>query len=191
MMLRWITNNCISKSFQSSNDDIRNYVLFIDDDFYLNVHSLVEYLKLINANEKMSIYDRQTFITGYLHESAYPRRNLSSRWYISMVDYPYHSYPPFLAGGCILMTRYSAHLFYLASKYVRPIHLEDVYLGLLAYSMSINLIKNNRRVDPFNSQINWYNRFFLSLRGFFFGDETRFCVSGYRGEQLLNFWNKT
>jgi hypothetical protein len=190
MMLRWVTNNCFSKSLQSPYDDIRNYVLFIDDDYYLNVDALVEYLKSIDENKKMTTYERQTFITGYIHESARPRRNLSSRWYISMVDYPYDHYPPFLAGGCILMTRYNARLLYIASKYIHLLPLEDVYIGLLAYSMSIHLVKNNRQVDPFNSKINWYERIFLSLQSFFFGGETPYCVAGYRGEQLLNFWNK-
>lgn len=138
----------------------------------------------------MTTYERQTFITGYVHESARPRRNLLSRWYISMADYPYDHYPPFLAGGCVLMTRYNSRLFYMASKHIRVLYLEDVYMGLLAYSMSIHLVKNNIRVDPFNSKVKWYETIFLSLRSFFFGDETPFCVAGYRGEQLLSFWNK-
>lgn len=52
MMLRWVTNNCLSKSFQSSYDDIRNYVLLIDDDFYLDTDAHVEYLKLTDEDKK-------------------------------------------------------------------------------------------------------------------------------------------
>ena len=184
-MLRWVTDYCFFKS-----DDTRNYVLFIDDDYYLDVNSLIKYLKSLDNNDKMTTYQRQTFVTGYVHESSRPYRNLSSRWYISTVDYPYDYYPPFVSGGCVLMTRYAAHLFSIASKYIRPVHLEDVYIGLLAYSMSIQLRKNNRRIDPFNSKNIWYEKVFLSLQSFFFGEETRFRATGYRDKQLLDFWNK-
>ncbi len=194
-MLRWVTNNCLSKSLRSPYTDIRNYVLFIDDDYYLNVDSLVEYLKLIDENKTMTTYERQTFITGYVHELGGPRRYPYSPWYISMVDYPYDRYPPYVQGGCILMTRYNARLFYIASKYTRLFRFEDVYIGMLAYSMSTRLIKNNKRFTTHDANLYLNQKRFLPLWSRFFDDETnknetQICVSGYRGEQLLNIWNK-
>ena len=65
-----------------------------------------------------------------------------------MADYPYDRYPPFIAGGCVLMTRYNARLFYIASKYIPFFRFDDVYMGQLAYSMSIRLVQNNKRFPP-------------------------------------------
>ena len=52
-MLRWVTDYCFFKF-----DDTRNYVLFIDDDYYLDVNSLIKYLKSLDNNDKMTTYQR-------------------------------------------------------------------------------------------------------------------------------------
>ena len=93
----------------------------------------------------MSTYERQTFITGHVIEPIRPARYLYSRWYTSMADYPYDRYPPYPQGECYLMTRYNSRLFYIASKYTRLFPFDDVYISILAYSMSIPLIHNNKR----------------------------------------------
>jgi hypothetical protein len=195
MMLRWITDNCLVKSDSSQPDDFRNYVLIIDDDYYLDVESLVKYLELIDRDEKMTIYERQTFITGYVYEKSRPRRYLSSRWYISMADYPFNHYPPYVTAGCFLMTRYSARLFYMASKYTPIFPFDDVYMGMLAYSMSIRFVINNQRFSSYSSRFDLNQTGFISLWRWFIDNEitrnkVQICVHGYRGEQLLNIWNK-
>ena len=81
MMLRWTTINCLSKSRRSPHDDLRNYVLFIDDDYYLDVDSLVEYLKWIDENKEMTTYERKTFIIGYVHDLLRLDRYRFGRWY--------------------------------------------------------------------------------------------------------------
>jgi hypothetical protein len=115
MMLRWINDYCSSKSRRSPHTDLRNYVLFIDDDYYLDIDSLLSYISTIDHDSEMTTYERRIFITGNLIEKSRPRRFLNDRWYVSIIDYPYDVYPPHVSTGCFLMTRYNARLFYIVS----------------------------------------------------------------------------
>jgi hypothetical protein len=194
MMLRWINDYCTSNQ-----NDIRKYVLFIDDDYYLNINSLLKYLIKIDQDPNMTIDERRTFLTGYVYKDSRPRRFLNDRWHISINDYPYDRYPPYVTAGCFLMTRSNARLFYLASKYINLFRFDDIYMGILAYSMSIKLIPNNQLFSSYGSSSILFNNNqtgFLSKWKTFFNNEKNFdstikpiCIHGYRGEELINIWN--
>lgn len=179
MMLRWIDEYCLSKSVRSPHRDLRRYVLFIDDDFYLNHQLLEEYLNGIDRDEQMTTYERRTFSSGYLIENARPKRFFDDPYCISYIDYPYDRYPSYLSSECLLMTRYNSHLYYLSSRYARIFPFDDVYLGLLANSMSIQLIKNNERFSSSHSHLKKESQWNSSI-----------CIHGYRNEQLIQFWNE-
>ncbi|UJR24031.1 hypothetical protein I4U23_026996 [Adineta vaga] len=196
MMLRWINQYCTSKS---SNDNLRNYVLFIDDDYYLDLNSLLTYLNKIDQDPRMTIEQRRTFLTGYVYQNSRPRRFLNDRWYISMNDYPYDRYPPYVTAGCFLMTRSNARLFHIASNYIRLFRFDDIYMGLLAYSMSIELIPNNQLFSSYSSSIVSLNNqtgIFSPWRRFFTNEIDMksslkpICLHGYRGKELIHVWNQ-
>ena len=185
MMLRWIHEHCRWKSVESRHGDLRRYVLFIDDDYYLNLTSLLLFLDGVDQDSHLTRDDRRTFLTGYVYRQSRPRRFLNDRWYISVADYPFDRYPPYVTAGCFLMTRSNAGLFYIASQYLPLFRFDDIYLGLLAYAMSIPLIENNRLFSSYASPSSfsrWWNSSSESI--------SPICLHGYRGEDLLRFWNK-
>jgi hypothetical protein len=193
MMLRWISEYCTSQS------DLYKYVLFIDDDYYLNLKSLLNYLNKIDQDIDMTSNQRRTFLTGYVYNESRPRRFLNDRWYISIKDYPYDRYPPYVTAGCFLMTKSNARLFNLASKYIHLFRFDDIYMGILAYSMSIKLIPNNNLFSSYGSGGIFSNNqtgFFLKWKRFFTGENEfqstikPICIHGYRGEELINIWNE-
>jgi hypothetical protein len=199
MMLRWISEYCTSKSHRSPHDDLRKYVLFIDDDYYLDLNSLLTYINKVDQDPDMTTYERRTFLTGYLYKESRPRRYLNDRWYISINDYSYDRYPPYVTAGCFLMTRSNARLFNLASKYIRLFRFDDIYMGLLAYSMSIKLIPNNELFSSYGSKVISLNNqtgFFSRWKTFFtneFNSKSMvkpICIHGYRGEELIQIWNQ-
>ncbi|CAF1288558.1 unnamed protein product [Adineta steineri] len=199
MMLRWISEYCSSKSSEYSYNDLRKYVLFIDDDYYLDLNSLLTYINKVDQDSHMTVYERRTFLTGYLYNSSRPRRFLNDRWYISIDDYPYDRYPPYVTAGCFLMTRSNARLFYLASKYIHLFRFDDIYMGLLAYSMSIKLISNNELFSSYGSSIilpDNQPEIFSRLKTFFYNIINSksavkpVCIHGYRGEELIDIWNR-
>jgi hypothetical protein len=157
--------------------DLRRYVLFVDDDYYIDIDLLIFYIHRIDSDPDITTYERRTFITGELIEKSRPQRFINDRWYVSLIDYPYNAYPPYLSTGCFLMTRYNARLFYIASKYTRLFYFDHIYMGLLAYSMSTNLIANNQLFSTNNKNID-FNSMNKSI-----------CYHGYRSEKLINIWN--
>jgi hypothetical protein len=199
MMLRWISEHCTSKSHRSPDNDLRNYVLFVDDDYYIDLNALLTYINKVDEDPDMTTYERRTFLTGYVYEESRPRRFINDRWYISITDYPYDRYPPYVTAGCFLMTRTNARLFNIASKYTRLFRFDDIYMGLLAYSMSIKLIRNNELFSSYSSSpilSNNQTGFFSKLK-IFFDNQMKsnstikpICIHGYRGEQLIDVWNQ-
>ncbi len=198
-MLRWINDYCSSKSRRSSYVNLRNYVLFIDDDYYLDIDHLLLYTRGINADPDMTTYERRTFITGELIEKSRPRRFVNDRWYVSIVDYPYDMYPPYISSGCFLMTSYNVRLFYLASKYTRLFYFDHIYMGLLAYSMSTNLIRNNELFSTSlstNIYLNNQTEIFSKWKQIFNqkmnlnSTKKSICFRGYRTEKLIHIWNQ-
>jgi hypothetical protein len=198
MMLRWISEYCTSKSRHSPHIDLRKYVLFVDDDYYIDINSLITYIIKIDQDSDMTTYERRTFLTGHVYNNSRPRRFLNDRWYISINDYPYDRYPPYVTAGCFLMTRSNARLFNLASKYTPLFRFDDIYMGLLAYSMSIKLIPNNDLFSSYGSSWLLFNNEsgFFSTWKTFFGNPMNLnsttkpiCMHGYRGEELIQIWN--
>ena len=195
MMLRWIKEYCSSNQLEIN---LRKYVLFIDDDYYLNFQSLLHLTESLNWNSSFTVHQRRTFLTGHVYNSSRPRRFLNDRWYISINDYPYDRYPPYVTAGCFLMSKSSVRLFHLASKYIPLFRFDDIYMGLLAYSMSIELIANNQLFSSYDSTNDFLRNqtgFFEKWKAFFWKenhvDRTSqpICVHGYRAEKLIHLWN--
>lgn len=111
MMMSWIANYCRSAS----------YVMKIDADIFLNIYYLINFLPFP---------PKANFITGSVINDGAPRRNAKSKWYLSEEVYPDSTFPPYLSGAGYVFTTDLAAKISLASRYVRPIPMEDVYVGL-------------------------------------------------------------
>jgi hypothetical protein len=85
----------------------------------------------VSEEEYNSLY------AGYVFPNASPMRHQLSKWYISLNDYPYGKFPPYVAAGCYFLTPKSLKLFYLASKMFEVFKFDDIYMGILAYKLDI------------------------------------------------------
>lgn len=122
MGIKWINEYCTNAQFY----------LFIDDDFYLNPSLLMKYLANNVTEAQLS-----TFYGGFVFANSSPMRHLLSKWYISLKEYPYHKFPPYVAAGCYILSRQSAHLFLMASKLIQVFRFDDIYMGILAHKLDI------------------------------------------------------
>ena len=116
MTYQWIVDKCVNTSFY----------FFVDDDFFVNVNLIHQYLKEHSSQVKPYLY------TGKLITYNRPVRERKSKWFISVEDYPYEYYPPYLAGGSIIISANVAKLFRETFPYVRYIFIDDSYLGIVA-----------------------------------------------------------
>ncbi|CAM4839928.1 unnamed protein product [Rotaria magnacalcarata] len=173
------------------------------DYYYYSSYKMIMMLRWINdyctsKSRRTSHIDLIYYYCELIKKSR-PRRNSNDHYYVSLIDYPYDIYPDYISSQCFLMTRYNARLFYIESKYTRLFHFDNIYMGLLAYSMSIKLIKNNELFSTTLSSINIFNyqNQILSRRKTIFNNKINFnstkkpiCIRGYRNEKLVQLWNK-
>lgn len=111
LMMKWLVDHCPNSS----------YAMKVDSDIFVNVFYLIQRLRSS---------PRVGFITGSVIRDGSPRRDPSSKWYLSKELYLEDSFPPYVSGaGYVFSTDLAARISW-ASRFVRVIPLEDVYVGL-------------------------------------------------------------
>lgn len=141
--LHWVTTHCSNVPF----------ILFVDDDYYVSVKNLLKYTRNFlhhvsnddddDGSEERVQFDGRLYM-GYVFPNSRPMRHWTSKWYIKLDDYPFSRYPPYVTGGCFLVNNRTLTDLYYASLYTKRFKFDDVYLGILAKKMEINLIHNEQ-----------------------------------------------
>ena len=129
MGLKWVTEFC-PKS---------NHYFFVDDDQYVSTRNLLAFLKsprtYPNPIEAKST-DESTLFAGFVMQTP-PHRHRPSKWFVSLDDYAFHLWPPYVNGGAYALSGESAKSLYYASYFVKTIKFEDIFLGLIAYKIGL------------------------------------------------------
>ena len=163
MMMNWLATYCPNAS----------YVMKVDADIFVNVFYLTRWLRTS---------PRQGFVSGSLINDGRPRRDSNSKWYVSEKQYPEDSFPPYVSGAGYVFSADLAARISWASRFVRMIPLEDVYVGLClrvlgvrpAYSLSLLTFRNLFEIRNLE-----YNRCtFAKL----------IIVNGFKPSKLLHVW---
>ena len=149
MGFNWIVEYCNHAEF----------VLFLDDDMYLNMNMLIEYMNVLEASNTRNI------LTGILSHDSAPLRNTGSRHFVSLNEYPYDVYPDFLAGSFILASIYVVKLFQSIFPYVKHLPIDDSYLGIVAKKLNIMPTENIMVVNQFSAGIGNISHL-IALHGF-------------------------
>lgn len=119
VMLEWLDSYCSGAS----------YAMKIDSDMFLNVPNLINML---------SEAPTSNYVTGLVTINGQVMRNPNSKWYLPMEVYPDLVYPRYVLGlGYIFSLDLSKKLVE-ASRHVRAVYIEDVYLGLCMQFLGIS-----------------------------------------------------
>ncbi|XP_078661227.1 beta-1,3-galactosyltransferase 1-like [Branchiostoma floridae x Branchiostoma belcheri] len=120
MSLKWAVQFCPRARF----------VLKANDDAFVNVFSLVKFLKDVHVTK---------FITGRAFNKTKPVRDLRflDRWYVSKEEYSREIYPRYPGGFAYVMTNDTANLLYRTSLITKYLFLEDVYVGICLEKLGI------------------------------------------------------
>lgn len=144
MAFKWAVEYCDAK-----------FYLFSDDDMYISVKNILrfvrnpteypQYLERAKDNEvskhlnKVTDYDLPEgvkFISGFVQFSA-PHRHQCSKWYVSLDEYPYHKWPPYVSAGSYVVSREALKQMHFASYFTQHFRFDDIYIGLLAKKLGI------------------------------------------------------
>ncbi|XP_029702378.1 beta-1,3-galactosyltransferase 1-like [Takifugu rubripes] len=119
VMLEWLDSYCSGAS----------YAMKIDSDMFLNVPNLINML---------SDAPTSNYVTGLVTINGQVMRNPNSKWYLPTEVYPDLVYPRYVLGlGYVLSLDLSKKLVE-ASRHVRAVYIEDVYLGLCMQFLGIS-----------------------------------------------------
>ncbi|XP_041659538.1 beta-1,3-galactosyltransferase 2-like [Cheilinus undulatus] len=111
VMLEWLDSYCSGSS----------YAMKIDSDVFLNLPKLISMLQ--NA-------PKTNYLTGQVAREIPVLRDKRSKWYIPASVYPHPYYPPYAFGLGYVFSLDLPKKLVEASKFVRALYIEDVYLGL-------------------------------------------------------------
>lgn len=163
MMMNWLATNCPNAS----------YAMKVDADIFVNVFYLIRRLR---------DSPRQGFITGSVINDGIPRRDGNSKWHLSEELYPEDSFPWYVSGaGYVFSVDLAARISW-ASRFVRMIPLEDVYIGLCLRVLGIRPV---------------YSRTLLTLRNLFEIRQLEYdrcvfarlvIVNQFKPSELLHIW---
>ncbi|XP_069102693.1 beta-1,3-galactosyltransferase 1-like [Argopecten irradians] len=116
----WAVNDCPTA----------HAILFIDDDHLPHMRNIMSYLHSLSPNQLDDVY------SGYRINKGVVCRG-RDKWAIPRKVYPHKYWPPYLRGGAYLISNKNALKFSVAFPYVRLLHVDDSYLGLVSLKLHI------------------------------------------------------
>ncbi|KAM6930964.1 beta-1,3-galactosyltransferase 2 [Xenentodon cancila] len=163
MMMKWVATYCPSAS----------YAMKVDADIFVNVYYLMQ---------RLGSFPRLGFITGSLIRDGTPRRDPRSKWYLSEEQYPESSFPPYVSGAGYVFSTDLAGRISWASRFVRMIPLEDVYVGLCLHVLDVR---------PMYSYDLLFLRNLFEIKNLPYDRCTfarLFIANGFKPSELLHAW---
>ncbi|KAK6623019.1 hypothetical protein RUM43_008871 [Polyplax serrata] len=191
---KWVTEYCPHSRFYFFSDDdmyisTKNVLRFLRNPTqypgYLEMPPLqeqnTELLKDIKYKIRHSYnYDLPPNITlyaGFVFVSS-PLRHKSSKWYVSLKEYKYNMWPPYIPAGAYVVSRDALFKLYYTSFYTKHFRFDDIFLGLVSLKAGI---------QPFHcDQFSFYKKKYNLLN-------YKYLISshGYDNPEELEFiWNQ-
>lgn len=129
--LNWLSRTCPDAEF----------ALFVDDDYYVSVKNLLKFARnpFVGRSEDSSdLFDFDgRLYAGFVFASSSPMRHKVSKWFVSLQEYPYSRYPPYVTAGAYLLSNQAFKELSMASNYVKHFRFDDIYMGILAKKIAL------------------------------------------------------
>ena len=117
MGLHWTFHHCAKAK----------YLLFVDDDYYVSTRNVLRFIRdpknypqYLETYIVTSVNEYEEYLyAGYVFTKAWPLRLTFSKWYMSVQEYPYSYYPPYVTAGAYILSQRSLQTLYYASIYTK------------------------------------------------------------------------
>jgi len=126
MGLQWTVEYCVNARF----------VAVIEDNYFVNIKNVVSLLNAIKPTEY------ENTVIGYVWQNAIPFRMKDSEWYVSLEEYPYRFFPPYVTSGAFFLPMMTAERLYIAMQYTKMLRFDDVFVGIVAWKLQMRLVHN-------------------------------------------------
>lgn len=127
--LKWLTSTCPDAEF----------AFFVDDDYYVSTKNLLKFTRNpFPAEQATDLFDFDgRLYAGYVFATSSPMRHKISKWYVSLDEYPYSRYPPYVTAGAYLLSNRAFKELQIASRYVKHFRFDDIYMGILSKKIGL------------------------------------------------------
>lgn len=114
---------------------------------------------------------------GFVFVSS-PHRHKSSKWYVSLKEYPYHLWPPYVSAGAYILSKEALIDMYYTSLYTKHFRFDDIFLGIVA---------KKAHIEPFHcEEFHFYKKDYTK-----FNYKYVITSHGYDDpNELLYVWNE-
>ncbi|XP_076064361.1 beta-1,3-galactosyltransferase brn-like isoform X2 [Oratosquilla oratoria] len=126
------------------------YFLFVDDDYYVSTRNVLRFLRsprnyphYLKSPVSSGIHEEENLLAGYVFRSASPIRWYPSKWYISLAEYPYSHWPPYVTAGAYIVSRTSLEKIYFGSIYTYHFRFDDIFIGMAAKKAGLVPLHNS------------------------------------------------
>jgi len=149
MGFKWVMENCLESQFY----------FFSDDDMYLSTRNVIRFLRnpsnypeyllaplqhldrLKRSVGRRSSLDYELpadvrLFSGFVFVSS-PHRHYPSKWYVSLSEYKYDKWPPYVTAGAYVLSKNALIDMYYASMYTAHFRFDDIFLGIVAKKAGI------------------------------------------------------
>uniref|UniRef100_A0A8D8J3U7 Hexosyltransferase n=4 Tax=Culex pipiens TaxID=7175 RepID=A0A8D8J3U7_CULPI len=129
-------------------------------------------------NMDMELPSDVKLFSGFVFRSA-PHRHRSSKWYVSLDEYPWHMWPTYVTAGAFLVSHEALFEMYYVSMYTKHFRFDDIYLGIVALKAGI---------EPLHSEEFYFHKApFLGPQSY----KYVLATHGYDSpEELVKIWNE-
>ncbi|EGT49290.1 hypothetical protein CAEBREN_26282 [Caenorhabditis brenneri] len=114
-----------------------DYILLVDDDYIVHITNLVSFAKTKNENDL--VYE------GFVFDTS-PFRMKIHKHSISLAEYPYSRYPPYVSAGAVFLTSGTVKRFKSFMRSLKMFPFDDVFTGILAKMVGIPATHNDNFV---------------------------------------------
>ncbi|BFG02311.1 beta-1-3-galactosyltransferase brn [Drosophila madeirensis] len=121
MGMRWA-----SEHFNQS-----DFYMFVDDDYYVSIKNVLRFL-----GRGRDTHHPDRLFAGYVFQTS-PLRHKFSKWYVSLEEYPFDKWPPYVTAGAFILSRSALLEMYATSRRVPLFRFDDIYLGIVALKANI------------------------------------------------------
>lgn len=114
-----------------------DYIFLVDDDYIVHIPNLINHAKTKNENDL--VYE------GFVFDTS-PFRMKIHKHSISLAEYPYSRYPPYVSAGAVFLTSGTVKLFKSFMRSLQMFPFDDVFTGILAKMVGIPATHNDKFV---------------------------------------------
>ncbi|EDO34506.1 predicted protein, partial [Nematostella vectensis] len=107
-----------------------SYVIKTDDDVYLNMPKILQWLQTRNKTARL--------YAGKVASGWSPIRDPSNKNFIPYTDYAKKTLPDFCPGTFYVLSRNILHFLLGVARFIKPLQTEDVYIGMLVQAIGLD-----------------------------------------------------